>query len=76
MESFKIIEIISNNGGELLSDIKDNIKYNEKVLIKCKFNHTFSKNYYKLKNGEWCPSCNKKGKINIDELRYFASLKE
>ena len=67
-----LIELAKNNNGSCLSEKYINI--NEKYLWRCKNGHEWLASAKHVKNGTWCPICNKESKGEREISRTLNAL--
>lgn len=66
----KMKELAISRDGECVSDIY--IGSGEKLLWKCKYEHTWMATYSNINGGHWCPTCAGQAKILIEDIRKIA----
>lgn len=64
--------IIESKGGTLLST--EFVNATSKLDVECSFKHKFKMSRNAIKNGNWCPICNKNAKLTIEEMKQLAII--
>lgn len=70
----KIQQLLILKDGYLLSPFSDYINSGTKLQWKCNSGHTFSKNWNKIQQGQWCPFCAGRY-VTIEDIQNIAIQK-